>query len=90
MTVYQLNGLNLPRKSTRQFEVGSPVVSISQLQKGDLVFFASKGSNRVSHVGVYIGDGEFIHASSRGKNIRVDSFSTASFSRKYMGGRTYL
>jgi cell wall-associated NlpC family hydrolase len=90
MTVYQLNGLNLPRKSTRQFEVGSPVISIRQLQKGDLVFFASKGNNRVSHVGVYIGDGEFIHASSRGKNIRVDSLSTSSFSKKYMGGRTYL
>ena len=76
MTVYQLNGLNLPRKSRRQFEVGSPVANISQLQKGDLVFFASKGNNRVSHVGVYIGDGEFIHASSRGKKIRIDSLST--------------
>jgi hypothetical protein len=90
MTVYQLNGLNLPRKSTRQFEVGSPVVSIRQLQKGDLVFFTSKGKNKVSHVGVYIGDGEFIHASSRGKKIRVDSLSTASFSQRYRGGRTYL
>jgi len=90
MTVYQLNGLNLPRKSTRQFEVGSAVVSIRQLQKGDLVFFASKGKNNVSHVGVYIGDGEFIHASSKGKNIRIDSLSTASFYKRYMGGRTYL
>ena len=90
MTVYQLNGLNLPRKSTRQFEVGSPVVSIRHLQKGDLVFFASKGKDKVSHVGIYIGDGEFIHASSRGKNIRVDSLSTASFSQRYRGGRTYL
>jgi cell wall-associated NlpC family hydrolase len=90
MTVYQLNGLNLPRKSTRQFEVGSPVVSIRQLQKGDLVFFASKGKNKVSHVGVYIGDREFIHASSRGKKIRIDSLSTKSFSQRYMGARTYL
>ncbi|MGD0022118.1 MAG: NlpC/P60 family protein [Smithellaceae bacterium] len=90
MTVYQLNGLNLPRKSTRQFEVGSPVVSIRQLQKGDLVFFASKGNNKVSHVGVYIGDGEFIHASSRGKKIRIDSLSVEHFSQRYRGGRTYL
>ena len=90
MTVYQLNGLNLPRKSTRQFEVGSPVVSIRQLQKGDLVFFASKGKNKVSHVGVYIGDGEFIHASSRGKKIRIDSLSVEHFSQRYKGGRTYL
>ena len=90
MTVYQLNGLNLPRNSRRQFEVGSPIANISQLQKGDLVFFASKGKNRVSHVGVYIGDGEFIHASSRGKNIRIDSLYTEHFSKKYRGGRTYL
>jgi len=90
MTVYQLNGLNLPRKSTRQFEVGIPVAKISQLQKGDLVFFALKGKNKVSHVGVYIGDGEFIHASSQGKNIRVDSLSAENFSQRYMGGRTYL
>ena len=90
MTVYQLNGLNLPRKSTRQFEVGSPVVSIRQLQKGDLVFFASKGKNKVSHVGVYIGDGEFIHASSRGKKIRIDSLSVEHFFQRYKGGRTYL
>lgn len=90
MTVYQLNGLNLPRKSTRQFEVGTPVESVNKLQKGDLVFFALKGRNKVSHVGVYIGDGEFIHASSQGKNIRIDSLSTEHFTQRYMGGRTYL
>jgi NlpC/P60 family/SPOR domain len=89
MTVYQLNGLNLPRQSIKQFEVGNPVSS-SELQKGDLVFFALKGRNRVSHVGVYIGDGQFIHASSRGKKIRVDSLSAASIAHKYMGGRNYL
>ncbi len=90
MTVYQLNGLNLPRNSRRQFEVGSPVANISQLQKGDLVFFASKGKSRVSHVGVYIGDGEFIHASSRGKIIRIDSLHAEHFVERYKGGRTYL
>lgn len=89
MTVYQLNGLNLPRQSIKQFEVGNPVSS-SELQKGDLVFFALKGRNRVSHVGVYIGDGQFIHASSRGKKIRVDFLSIAYFANKYMGGRNYL
>ena len=89
MTVYQLNGLNLPRQSIKQFEVGSPVSS-SELQKGDLVFFALKGRNRVSHVGVYIGDGQFIHASSRGKKIRIDSLSAAYIVNKYMGGRNYL
>lgn len=90
MTVYQLNGLNLPRNSARQFEVGSPVDSISDLQKGDLVFFSVRWKNDVSHVGVYIGDGQFIHASSQGKKIRIDSLSTAYFTKHYIGGKTYL
>ncbi len=90
MTVYQLNGLNLPRNSARQFEVGSPVDSVSDLQKGDLVFFSAKWKFGVSHVGVYIGNGKFIHASSRGKKIRIDSLSTAYFTKHYIGGKTYL
>jgi len=90
MTVYQLNGLNLPRNSARQFEVGSSVDSISDLQRGDLVFFSVRWKNGVSHVGVYIGNGQFIHASSRGKKIRIDSLSTAYFVKHYIGGKTYL
>ena len=90
MTVYQLNGLNLPRNSARQFEVGSTVDCISDLQKGDLVFFSVRWKNGVSHVGVYIGDGQFIHASSQGKKIRIDSLSTAYFTKHYIGGKTYL
>ena len=89
MTVYQLNGFNLPRNSRRQFDDG---ISISKddLQKGDLVFFSEKGSRRVSHVGIYIGREKFIHASSQGKEIRVDSLSSAYFTRQFVGGKTYL
>ena len=90
MTVYQLNGLNLPRNSARQFEAGSPVDSIGDLQKGDLVFFSARWKFGVSHVGVYIGNGQFIHASSQGKKIRIDSLSTAYFAKHYIGGKTYL
>jgi len=90
MTVYQLNGLNLPRNSARQFDVGTPVDSISDLQRGDLVFFSARWKNGVSHVGIYIGSGQFIHASSRGKKIRIDSLSTAYFTKHYIGGKTYL
>ena len=89
MTVYQLNGLNLPRNSRRQFDVGDSI-NKNNLQKGDLVFFAKKGTSRVSHVGIYIGDGKFIHASSRGKKIRIDSLYTEYFTNQYMGGKTYL
>src|SRR5664279_6436986 len=51
MTVYQLNGLNMPRHSRTQYDAGNPV-SISQLQKGDLVFFAVNDKIKVSHVGI--------------------------------------
>ena len=90
MTVYQLNGLNLPRNSARQYEVGISVNSIDDLQKGDLVFFAAGGNRNVSHVGVYIGQGKFIHASSEGKKIRIDSLMTTYFTKQYVGGRNYL
>jgi len=90
MTVYQLNGLNLPRNSARQFEFGSTVDCISDLQRGDLVFFSARWKNDISHVGVYIGNGQFIHASSQGKKIRIDSLSTTYFTKHYIGGKTYL
>lgn len=89
MTVYQLNGLNLPRHSGKQFEAGS-AVDISNLQKGDLVFFATKSKGKVSHVGVYIGNGRFIHAPSRGKTICIDSLSSDYFSKKFVCGKSYL
>jgi cell wall-associated NlpC family hydrolase len=89
MTVYQLNGLNLPRHSKQQYEAGSPV-SRSQLQKGDLVFFAFSGKRKVSHVGIYIGDGKFIHAPSQGKKICVEYLSTPFFAKNIVGGQNYL
>jgi hypothetical protein len=89
MTVYQLNGLNLPRHSMRQFDAGTSI-SKDALLKGDLIFFAKKGSMRVSHVGIYIGNDRFIHASSQGKKIRIDSLSAAYFTRQFVGAKTYL
>jgi len=89
MTVYQLNGLNLPRNSAKQFDAGDSI-SKDSLQKGDLIFFSEKGSNRVSHVGIYIGGEKFIHASSHGKEIRIDFLSSDYFTRQYIGARTYL
>ena len=89
MTVYQLNGLNLPRHSKTQYDAGSPV-SISQLQKGDLVFFAVSGKGKVSHVGIYIGDGKFIHAPSHGKKICVEYLSAPFFAKRFVSGQNYL
>jgi cell wall-associated NlpC family hydrolase len=89
MTVYQLNGLDLPRSSKEQYETGTPV-DRNDLLKGDLVFFASSGKDKVAHVGIYVGDGRFIHAPGRGKNIRVDYLSRSFYKKRYLGGRTYI
>ena len=88
MTVYQLSGLDLPRTSREQYTAGNPV-ELSSLEKGDLVFFAP-GGDKISHVGIYTGNGQFIHAPERGKRIRTDFLSNGYFSRMYIGARSYL
>ena len=88
MTVYQLSGFDLPRTSREQYMAGNPV-ELSSLERGDLVFFAI-GGDKVTHVGLYMGSGQFIHAPERGKRIRTDSLSNGYFSRVYIGARSYL
>lgn len=89
MVCYRLNGLNLPRVSRNQFKAGRWVAK-NKLVKGDLVFFATNGGTRVSHVGMYIGNGHFIHAPRTGKTVRVAKLSTPFFAHTYVGGRSYL
>ena len=89
MTIYQLNGLNLPRSSEQQYRAGIPVKR-SRLSRGDLVFFATSTGRKISHVGVNAGDNRFIHAPGRGKRIRADSLSNRYFEIRYAGARTYL
>ena len=88
MTIYQLNGFDLPRTSRDQFAAGSSVER-SSLAKGDLLFFAG-AEGKVSHVGIYAGNGMFIHAPGRGKRIRTDSLAKEHFSRSFVGARSYL
>jgi hypothetical protein len=86
--VYRLNGLRLPRSSQAQFEVGSPV-DLGQARAGDLLFFAP-GGGRVSHVGLYVGQGAFIHAPSAGRGICQDQLSDRYYQKAFVGARTYL
>jgi hypothetical protein len=89
MAVYRHNGLDLPRSSKEQFESGTPV-GREDLRPGDLVFFMTSGVKKVSHVGVYVGDGKFIHAPSRGKKICTAALSQRYFADRFAGGRTYI
>ncbi len=89
MVSYRLNGLNLPRNSRMQFQAGTSVPK-HLLKKGDLVFFATKGGKRVTHVGMYAGNGQFIHAPRTGKTVRYASLSSDFWKNTYVGGRSYL
>lgn len=89
MVTYRVNGLNLPRVSRSQYNSGK-YVSKSSLKPGDLVFFATGGGRRVSHVGIYIGNGQFVHAPSRGKTVRIDYLKNSYYTRTYVGGRSYI
>jgi len=81
--VFQENGITLPRYSGHQAKVGIKV-SYNELQKGDLVFFDTehKFRGKVNHVGIYIGDNKFIHASSAKKKVVITSFNEKPFYRK--------
>lgn len=89
MAVYDLVGLHLPRTSLAQFRSGTPV-SRENLDRGDLVFFHNQNRSRISHVGIYTGEGNFIHAPGKNKIIQVESLSTQYFQNRFAGARTYL
>lgn len=84
--VFKGSGVTLPRTSYEQFGVGT-AVSRNQLQPGDLVFFSTY-DNGASHVGIYIGGGNFVHASNSG--VRTTSLSDSYYVSRYVGARRVL
>jgi len=89
MTVYQLNGLELPRSSRAQWRAGA-FVNRGDLEKGNLVFFRTTSTSRISHVGIYDGNGQFIHAPGKGKRVRRSSLNSRYYKAHYVGARTYF
>ena len=74
-------GISLPRTSVSQSKVGIKI-SRNQLKSGDLVFFNTSGKG-ISHVGMYIGDSKFIHASTS-KGVRIDSLNSSYYKSKFV------
>ncbi|MGB8958538.1 MAG: NlpC/P60 family protein [Candidatus Aminicenantales bacterium] len=89
LAVYQLNGLAMPRSVRDQYLAGTAVAG-DRLMKGDLVFFAATPGGPLSHVGIYIGEGVFIHAPGSGKNVRRESLESGWFRSHFSGARAYL
>ncbi len=86
--VYNLCGVNIPRTSREQFKAGNPV-NRGDLKDGDLVFFGSSESS-INHVGIYIGNGKFVHAPRRGEEIKIASIDESYFERRFIGARRYF
>ena len=86
--VYRNIGIDIPRTSIRQSKFGK-FVKRSELQKGDLVFFdtSKKRKGYVNHVGIYLGDNKFIHASSAKKKVVITSLNKRFYSNRYKGAR---
>jgi peptidoglycan hydrolase-like protein with peptidoglycan-binding domain len=82
--VFGKNGITLPRLSRDQYNMGRPV-AFGSLRPGDLVFFSLNNNGQVSHVGIYIGGGQFINATTS-KGVTISSF-TSYWTNIYVGAR---
>ena len=84
--VLRQSGINLPHSATGQSGYGV-AVSRADLQPGDLVFFGGGAGGGIGHVGIYIGNGNMIHAPVPGQNVSVTSINYAYFSARFVTAR---
>ena len=84
--VYRSVGVRLPRTSREQATVGQRV-SRGSLKPGDLVFFRTSHGNRISHVGIYQGNGKFIHASNPRGGVTVSNLSDGYYANRFVTAR---
>jgi len=84
--VFQIFGIDLPRTVREQFQVGFEVAR-EALQMGDLVFFKPGKTPRPTHVGIYIGNGQFIHISLQKQRVKIDSLESRYFSVRFVAAK---
>ena len=79
-------GIALPRTSDEISRIQAPNVRRDDLASGDLVFFNHRGSG-VAHVGIYVGDGRFVHAPNEGGTVRLDHLDGAYWKDHFSGAK---
>ena len=82
-------GITLPRTSSAQYSAGV-AVSRSNLKAGDLIFSSTDGTGNITHVAIYVGDGQMIHAPRTGKNVEKVSINNSYWNKAYVGARRVL
>ena len=86
--VFSVNGLTLPRSSGEIFKEGEKI-DIENAKPGDLVFFKIR-KNAISHVGIYLGDGNFIHSPSSGRTVCVEYIGQEYWRDRLAGFASYI
>ena len=81
--IYEIFSIQLPRTTREQISIGKKVDK-DQLEEGDLVFFKRRGNS--AHVGIYIGDNQFVHASSYNRQVKIDYLDTPYYSKRFLRG----
>lgn len=79
-------GVDLPRVASAQSKVGEKIDNVNDVKIGDMVFFNTRGA-AASHVGIYAGNGMFIHSPRTGSNVRLDSMNNSYWKARYTGAR---
>jgi cell wall-associated NlpC family hydrolase len=89
--LYGKHGIKLPRTALAQSKVGLPI-DPNYLKQGDLVFFLTdkKRNIPITHVGIYVGNGQFIHAASKDKGIIISPLNTGSYANNFVGAKRIL
>ena len=85
---YRHAGITLPHSTDKQ-RSASRLVKVADLRRGDLLFFHQEGKKH-GHVGIYIGNGEFVHAASRRHAVRIDRLDSPYFHSRFAGGRRVM
>ncbi len=83
-------GISLPRSTRDMIVMGVPNVGREQLQSGDLVFFATSGGSQVSHAGIYVGEGRFVHAPATGGTVKLDSLDKPYWQKAYLNAKRVI
>lgn len=88
--VYKQYGYDIHRRASEQYKYDGTSVAKSDLQQGDLVFFSSNGGSSVTHVGIYIGDGQFVHASTSNTGVIISDLSSSYYTGAWYGAKRII
>jgi cell wall-associated NlpC family hydrolase len=81
MYIYSKLSVSLPHSSSQQYKYGTRISNIKDLKPGDIVFFYSP----ISHVGIYIGNGQFIHASNPRTDVKITDMDSTPYNKEFVG-----